>query len=526
MLSAHKKYIDDNKYEKWDKWLEVDRVFPRQGKQGIVGVLKSKLDPDMKFVFKLSQTVNFLGQHEMAIMEGLSDIGEYCPHFCRLLGGIICEVNPSTSTKKNPFEITSKYPIEKEVILCELLKNNVKLYNYIKSDRCENRKILSIIKQTLCAISVSQKKKKFTHYDLHSNNVLLQKCDMDSVNLYILADKTYFAIPTHGNKPTIIDYGFSYSVDLDDKPLWPSLGHTEVGFTSYRFDPISDPKLFLVTLSDELCDINPDKQTLKLRRVVRNLFSGLDIDWRSGWDKNGSSISDLIYKSISINIDDSKVFTKYGSHCFDLLQTLVILPIQSQPETSYVDEFDEFLEEFVKIETAINLSFYSIYILKTLVSSARSVRYDWLNGRKDEAVDMFRSEIMSKIATITKFCRPKGVRWDKMLRSLFSFSRSMEGMMFRYATKLDKKYASDLQKLQIKSVDEMLKCLDINFPSEYIYTRDTTINVFDSVSESRFSFKLTRSDAKYINKWRSSSHSDVLKDMYEKKREFSHDRYE
>ena len=49
-----------------------------------------------------------------------------------------------------------------------------------------------------------------------------------------------------------IDFGFSFCDDLDNKPLWASLAHTDVGFMTNQFDPVADPKLLLVTMSDEL----------------------------------------------------------------------------------------------------------------------------------------------------------------------------------------------------------------------------------------------------------------------------------
>ena len=73
---------------------------------------------------------------------------------------------------------------------------------------------------------------------------------------YVLDDENQLCVPTNGYYPVIIDFGFSYIKNMDNNPLWASLAHTEVGFMTNQYDPIADPKLLLVTMSDELKDIN------------------------------------------------------------------------------------------------------------------------------------------------------------------------------------------------------------------------------------------------------------------------------
>ena len=78
-------YIE-NKDKSWKKWLEFDTTFAKPGKQGLVGLLKNK-DGD-RYVFKLSQYINYLVQHENEIMRGLNTLSDYCPHFCKGIGNI------------------------------------------------------------------------------------------------------------------------------------------------------------------------------------------------------------------------------------------------------------------------------------------------------------------------------------------------------------------------------------------------------------------------------------------------------
>ena len=115
---------------------------------------------------------------------------------------------------------------------------------------------------------------------------MIKRCDKNIVNLYIIDDDNQFCIPTMGYNPIIIDYGFSYISDMEDNPLWASLAHTDVGFMSNIFDWVADPKLFLITVSLEIKNKRNSKQSKIFRRIVKNIFYPLNIDWESGWDED------------------------------------------------------------------------------------------------------------------------------------------------------------------------------------------------------------------------------------------------
>ncbi len=129
----------------WKKWLKFHCVFEKPGKQGIVGLFKRRDGSDKKIVFKISQYINYLVHHEFTVMNSLNEISPYCPHFCKALGTILCEVEPGKKDG-NPFSTKSKYPIEKEVLLTEYIDESCKFYNYIRSPKISENVIFSSIK--------------------------------------------------------------------------------------------------------------------------------------------------------------------------------------------------------------------------------------------------------------------------------------------------------------------------------------------------------------------------------------------
>jgi hypothetical protein len=56
-------YYNSNKHKDWKEWLIIQKIFPRPGKQGLVGLMSAKDDPTLVFVFKISQYINHLVQH-------------------------------------------------------------------------------------------------------------------------------------------------------------------------------------------------------------------------------------------------------------------------------------------------------------------------------------------------------------------------------------------------------------------------------------------------------------------------------
>ena len=190
---------------------------------------------------------------------------------------------------------------------------------------------------------------------------MIKRCDKDLVFLYKIDDENQFCVPTLGYYPVIIDFGFSYISDMDDGPLWPSLAHTDVGFLSDRFDWVADPKLFLVTVSDEIKTKRKTKKSKIFRKVVRNIFHSLNIDWESGWDDYGEKgASDFVLEKLESYNKVSELFKEYDHYCIDILQTLVILPLQKQEYKNFETSYQAFLNEWVKIENEISNTFYNL----------------------------------------------------------------------------------------------------------------------------------------------------------------------
>ena len=511
---------EKNFLKKWSDWLEFDTFFEKPGKQGLVGLLSIKNDKNTKkIIFKISQYINYLVHHEYTIMKGLNELSPYCPHFCKVVGTLLCEVDAKCRKNGNPFELTSNHPIEKEVLLTEYLDKSCKFYNYIRSAKIKDDVIYASIKQVLLAITIAQREKQFTHYDLHSFNIMMKKCDKDVVFLYVIDDENQFLVPTYGYYPVIIDFGFSYSNDLEDCPLWPSMGHTEVGFMSDRFDWVADPKLFLVTVAKELWDKRKNKTSEKFRRIVKNIFGRLKIDWQSGWDTDEEkSASDFVTEMLEGYNGKSNLFDNYDYLCVDIIQTLIILPLEEQKYDNIHNSYTTFLTEFTKIENEIGNPFYNLYILKGVVDIARDIRKDYLSqDTREHAVKWFQRCVYERINTVAKFCKPKDIHFEKMLCSLLCLSKNIEGVLYDAITSRMSVKNKQYNKLPVKSVEQIYGAIEENIPSNYKYTENTKVYVMNCVSKKCDRIQLKKDICNEINNTDVLSKGCVLYDFYNKK---------
>ncbi len=516
-------HFNEKQAQEWYEWLSYDTTFDA-GKQGLVGVFKLNSDKIRKrIVFKLSQDVNYLIRHESIIMRGLNVLSAYCPHFCKYIGDIECQVDPRIRKSGNPFDISDvSHPIKKEVLLCEHIAKSYKLYNLIRASEQHLSEVVlySTIKQVLLAISIAQQKKQFTHYDLHSQNIMMKKCNKDVVFLYVMDEETQYCVPSNGHYPVIIDFGFSYIEDMEDGPLWTTLGHTNAGFMSDRFDCMADPKIFLTTVSSEINSKRKTQKSRLLRRIVKNLFMPLKIDWDTGWDdfKGISAVEHVtdIIKDIS---KASQLFGKYEPYCMDIIQSLIVLPMEAQDTSQLSHSYQIFITEWVKIEEHNTSVFYNLCIFKDIVDAARYVRAAYMNpDTRLDASRTFKNMCHDAINEVASFCNPKEVDYEKMLCSLLIFARSMEGIIQASISNRMNQKQKEYEKLHVQTTDQIYTTLEVNIPDEYTFNKNTTVLIMDSTQNCTDIIDLNEKDIKTINDIVPIYRGTALYDIYKEKK--------
>jgi hypothetical protein len=488
-----KEYKESRERELPD-FLEFHSSFPRTGKQGVLGLL-SNTENGQKYVYKISQYLNFMADQEYSVMKGLNSIRDYCPHFCKTYGKFKVNVIDSFRNVDNPFSYEKEdNHIQTDVLLMENIENGRKLYRYIKNDNIRPEIILSLVKQTIIANIIAGDSLKFTHYDMHSNNVLVKKCPANSAFFYILDENRTYLTPTYGYFPIIIDFGFSFNKNCENKPFYGALAHTDIGFMPSVYDQHSDAKLFLTSVSYEMKKYKKSEISTQFRRLISSIYKKCDIDLECGWDvREGPSVSDQLLKKMSSQFKRSAFFKEQGHHVVDILQSLVDLPLVTRHTNDSIDDLVGILvTEFLKIEKEIKNDFYNMYILKTIIESCVRHKERYLDKEtRMEAVASFKKDILDCVDSLVNFCNPK-INWEKLICCLLCLSKCIENYCHDKMKKLMSLKKSDYNNMPLRSPTEIYEAIEANIPSHFFYDEKTDIYVWNCVEKNSYKTKLPK----------------------------------
>lgn len=224
----------------------------------------------------------------------------------------VCKVNEN---KRNNFIFT----------VTEFVENPLTLSEFALENATNADDIIDILIQTTCALQIAQEEKHFTHYDLHSGNVLIKKVqDIDSnlknnmvpvfgykFNDLELGDNIPYFFVKAKYLAIIIDFGRSY---IKDKTLFYNPMKTKpndsgwtkkYGITPNKFSRYWDiARLWSVTLADGLDNPkikNKDKLNV-LFDIMNNFFDCGDSLYLGDLSKANDTPSTLLNFLITISM--------------------------------------------------------------------------------------------------------------------------------------------------------------------------------------------------------------------------------
>lgn len=455
------------------------RLF-KKGKQGIAGLVKNK-STGKKVAFKVSQHIDYVCEHEETVARRLNELN--IPIFCKLVESRLLKVNPDAKAK-HPFIFCTR-PILKTVLFFEYIRG-YSLSKVIKSvHSIDTTVIMSSIKILILCLKAAYSVSHFTHYDLHTSNVIMKKCDPDKHILIDLGEGDTYSVPTHGYLPVVIDFGFSYIDRVDDGPMYQSLAHTDVGFVSCAPDPFSDVKLFLASVSSHAVRYRRNKTTQRLRKIVRGIFKRMDVDLDCGWDINDTPpIANKVLENLDEANRDSKggviseLFERYDHFAMDILGSLVLLPLDIDSSESFEGmgkTYRIFLKQFRKIENDILSSFGRLQALKVFTDCARSEMANYYNpDTKQDAVFNFKKKVLRGVDAFTKHVTFKDLNFEKMLCSMLVFSRHLEAYLcYQLNRVMNRKKSNYLQNLDTDNTLEIFGVIDLKIQTDKHITEKT-----------------------------------------------------
>ena len=486
----------------------------KKGKQGIVGFFNNK-ETDEKYIYKISQYLDFVIDQEYQVMKDLNKLRDFCPHFVKMFSKMRIPVSSNYRRAKNPFIPNSEYKmITTDMLIMQYIEDSKKFVKYIKDEDVPTLHLLSIIKQSLLATIIANQKVDFTHYDLHSDNILVKKCNMDSVFLYIFNDQ-YYMVPTYGIYPIIIDFGFSYSKSCEQQQMYCSLAHTDYGFLQCKEDQNGDAKLFLPSVSHEINRYRGSETSQDFRNLVKNIYKDVKVQLDCGWDKRQkTSINDDFLEDYEKTFEKSPFFKEQSIYILDLLQTLIVLPLKYRRSKESTKELLSLvINEFSKIEKLISDDFSHLYIFKEMIISTNKNREEYTNdSTRDKAVNSFKNDILKAIDQLAKYATIK-LNWEKLLCSLLCLSKNIENYCYEKMEKLCHDKNKDYKKIPLSSTIEIYKSIEANFPSEFTFTKHTTLYVWNADTENSTKIRLEPRLIQLLNKTHPFDRGNVYKEF-------------
>jgi hypothetical protein len=199
-------------------------------------------------------------------------------------------------------------------------------------------------------------------------------------------------------------------------------------------------------------------------------------------DKKGAA--DYVLEILETYNDKSKIFKDYDYYCIDILQSLIILPLESQDYKDIGKNFKIFLREWVKIENEISNVYYNLYILKEVINLTRDVRSYYIDDNtREKALYIFRTGIHEIIEKVSQFCRPKNIKYEKLLCSLILFSKNIEGILYDIIDSRMIEKEKEYSKMPLKNTEQIFGAIDVNIPDVYKYNKETVFVIMDCINK-------------------------------------------
>jgi serine/threonine protein kinase len=185
-----------------EKWIKKMVKISVNSKEGFIYI--SNFSPDIQVVIKVAQKSNGLQSKLREYFIGIKSLNKLrclIPTFVYTIGSFLYpkptktgKIDKETENENTAFVVYEK--IDGETI-----------NSLLKKDKLNFKQFLSIFIQLLLGLEVAQREARFTHFDLHTDNVMIRETDISSYNVHL--DMSTYNVINPEFIPVIIDFGTS-----------------------------------------------------------------------------------------------------------------------------------------------------------------------------------------------------------------------------------------------------------------------------------------------------------------------------
>jgi len=513
------------------KHMDYVQVFDTKGVQGLTGILNYKKTKE-QVVFKISFDIDFSLEHEHKILQRINDLRTFCPHFVGTFGMTClpisnkfisdnCEDSSDEDSEYSENEDSDEEDEYKDEKLSlfdndpNYLPSNILFLDYVsdlsyyKILKFGHKNIIhSQILMLMCAMELSQKSIKFTHYDLHLDNILIKTCDENRYHVYIIEGKKYL-VPTNGYYPVLIDMGNSYVDTLEGRNLTSTLMNYHNGLQPNQFDRLNDVHHLLMSTFDYLEYRTPQWYSMCYR--VMHEFRHIPIFRGKGWKKLPNDISESLMDYISEHIPSTTILKDYEYNLLDIIANIVELPFDTIEFNK--KEFDDSLYSLfteigkLDIEELVH-NFEPLFIIKELINVINKN----INSNNLKAVEsQFKMNINF---LITKANYPKSFDFSKVFSSLKIIKKNLPYLLTKFIKENNKLISEKYELTSVKSPIDFFNIFKQNLSQRYHFNENTSFLIINSDKQQQTQKLLvdmiSKQDIKLLNKMKLSDQEKII----------------
>lgn len=494
LFSKIKSVVDTKKTRDKMKYMRSNlnfvRLFSSESVQGTAGIVTLKGVDNVPIVFKVSNGVDYAIEHESIVLNDLKEIEKFCPHFMSRYTTIelpVCSLFFSDPSDELGFMEDSTDYLMTPVMFTEYISK----YTYYHFLMTGNVSVInSLILQSLCALSISQHHSKFTHYDLHLDNVLIKNCDVNTIHAYKLPNGQEIVIPTYGNVPVMIDMGSSYS--KSNTKLTTSIEHYHHGLQSCVFDKMNDLHHFLLSTLSCLSEGKEYYQNVYYN--VMCLFATIPLLRNKGWKILDYDLVEEAEEYLISNCEFAKnkrerhAFREYFSDIIETINASIDIPFKEfsieEINSKLPKLWDTLFSHIYKIITSESVSNDTecVYIIKEIVNTYNKIR----NG---ENTNSCIETVKNRLNTILEPSECKQIKIKEIISVLSELSDYL-GAFYNMFLKNNMKVINDAYNLmrdgfKINDVNDFIRVLQKVIPCSFdVKENDVyTVYYFDSIEK-------------------------------------------
>jgi len=366
---------------------DIHKILTDSSYGDVYNILSNNKIHQELFTIKIPKSVNINIYHEAIIgMLALNKLRDIIPNFMFIYGLFYCsqplKIPNNISNTNNSYKICPINGLKYGHLVMENIFNSKPLDQILNS--LTTQEFLNIYLQIINALNLAHKEYDFTHFDLHSGNVLIQELS-EPISIPLYTDSQEIIYITTNKLARIIDYGTSH-ININIAELNKTLSFSFKTRESYyrKGNPLYDAyKLLMFCAEDTQISKNLNLYSIlleiyKLFKQKDDLFTKIRVNLRAF--RNGKSRVDYyLYqpKSFDYNLDEF-IYILYN-----MLNKTNALKTDTLKTDAISNENISFLDKYRQPHTLNNL-YYILSILDKEISQSYIEQVDYIKLYEQE----------------------------------------------------------------------------------------------------------------------------------------------